>query len=541
MKTLGARNRYILRHYLLIVLVLGLAGSVLGFAAGVAAQYLLAWMLQSYLPPDTPMQISLRGTLEGILLGVVVVILFSSVPLYRLRQMRPLMIFRRDKKTVAHRTFYYLYGAVLLLFIFGLVMWHMQELRYGLYVTGAIAGLVVLAALGAHLWLFALKRLPVKTLIICQAFKGLFRKDNASRSIMLTLTTSLSIILGIHLIESNLFSTYIRSFPPDTPNFYLIDIQPSQKTDLGALIGQDHPYYPIVRARVTHVNGQPIDRARERRRRGDNLSRVFNLTYRGHLLADERIIKGSGLFRPDWRQPQVSIMDTIAERHPMDVGDTIRFNIQGVPLQARIASIRTRENASLSPFFYFVFQEKTLKDAPQTLFTALRVPTERIGALQTQVVNRFPNIGAINVSATVRVFGDMMQQLSRVVRLFSILSMAAGCLILISAVFATRAERMAESVYYKVMGADTFFVFKVFSMENALLGLLSGLAALGLAQAGAFAICSRVFTIEYRLFPASCLLIVTVATSLIMVVGGLGSLAILKQRPVTYLRQQPDG
>jgi hypothetical protein len=117
------------------------------------------------------------------------------------------------------------------------------------------------------------------------------------------------------------------------------------------------------------------------------------------------------LFRPDWRQPQVSIMDTIAERHPMDVGDPIRFNIQGVSLEARIASIRTRENASLSPFLYFVFQEKTLKDAPQTLFAALRVPTKRIGTLQTQVVNRFSNIGAINVSATVLAGMQMLPNL----------------------------------------------------------------------------------------------------------------------------------
>jgi putative ABC transport system permease protein len=540
MKTLGAGNGYILRHYLLIVLVLGLAGTVLGLAAGVGVQWLLAGLLGAYLPPTTDMHVSLKGIAEGIFLGLVVVAVFSSVPLYRLQQMRPLTILRREEKSSKRVSIDYLYYTAVLIFIFGLAMWHIQQLRFGFYVTGAIAALIALAALAAHLLLLGLKHLRVRTLVIRQAVKGLFRKSNASRSIILTLTTSLAMILCIHLIESNLFATYVRSFPADTPNLYFVDIQPSQKHAFAAMVGYDLEFYPIVRARVTHVNGQPVDRAQERRKRGDNLARVFNLTYRDHLLPDERIIKGTALFRSDWRQPQVSIMDTIAQMHSMDVGDTIDFTIQGVPLQARIASIRQRSDASLSPFFYFVFQKEQLQDAPQTLFTAVKVPSERAVQLQTRVVKRFANVSVIDLSEAIRVFGQQMRQLSQVVRLFSLMSMTAGCLILVSAVFATRAERTTESVYYKILGAGKVFVLKVFSIENALLGMLSGLAALALAQVGAFIVCSRVFSIPYQLFGVSSLFIVAAAMLLVVLVGVLSSLSILIQRPVTYLRQQPD-
>ena len=66
----------------------------------------------------------------------------------------------------------------------------------------------------------------------------------------------------------------------------------------------------------------------------------------------------------------------------MDFGDRLRFKIQGIPLEAEVVSLRTRTRESMQPFFYFVFPEAVLREAPQTIFTALRVPPGDIAALQ---------------------------------------------------------------------------------------------------------------------------------------------------------------
>ena len=541
MKTVGATGRFITIHFMLMVFFLGAAGTGAGILAGAAVQGGLAWMLVPFLPERLDLSISWAGVAEAILLGFSVVALFSFLPLYRLKEMRPVAIFNRQPSTGANRWPYYLSGLMILLFFFALVLWHMRDLRFGFYFVGAVIAMILAAALLAQLVLWAIKRLPVHHLALRQAIKGLFRQGNATRAIMITLTVSLSVIFGDHLIEKNLNATFVQSFPADSPNAFFMDIQPDQTEAFAAAIGRPVQFFPIVRARITKVNDQAIDRSREGKKRRDNLSRVFNLTYREGLLDDESLIDGDTLFRNDWTEAQVSVMDTVVEMREMKIGDRLGFKIQGVPLTARISSIRTRDSGSLSPFFYFVFPGSVLEQAPQTLFAAMTVAPGQMGPLQTKIVSRFPNISVIDMSQTIGILARLMARLSRIVRVFSLFSIAAGILILVSAVFATRAERVVESVYYKILGAGRRFVFTVFALENLLVGLLSSALALAMAQAGAYWVCKVKFDIGYRPFLSVSLLMVAATVALVVTVGMIASRSIMAKKPVAYLREQQNG
>lgn len=191
----------------------------------------------------------------------------------------------------------------------------------------------------------------------------------------------------------------------------------------------------------------------------------------------------------------------------------------------------------MSPFFYFVFPEKILKDAPQTIFAALNVDESRVRTVQNTIVARFPNISVIDVSETIRIFSKLMEQLDRIVRFFTLLSIAAGILILISAIFATRAERIIESVYYKVLGAKKLFVFQVFALENMLIGLLSGLLALIMSETAAFMVCRHMFDISYRFYLPSSVLMMFLSVFLIVVIGIVTSKSILDKKPIAFLRE----
>jgi len=540
MKTVGATGRFITTHFMLMVFVLGAVGTGVGILAGAVVQGGLAWMMTPFLPERLDLALSWTGVAEAVLLGFAVVTLFSFLPLYRLREMRPMVIFNRLPSAGTARWPYYLSSLLVLLFFLALVLWHMRDIRFGIYFVGAITALTLAAALLAQLALWMMKRLPVRSLVLRQAIKGLFRRGNATRAIMITLTVSLAVIFGDHLIEKNLNATFVQSFPADSPNAFFLDIQPDQTQAFSAAIGHAVQFYPIVRARITSVNGETIDRSREGRKRRDNLSRVFNLTYREALLDDETLLDGDTLFRKDWTEPQVSIMDTVVEMQHMKIGDRISFKIQGVPLTARISSIRTRDNQSLSPFFYFVFPDSVLKQAPHTLFAAVKVSPGQMGPLQTSIVSRFPNISVIDMSQTIGILARLMVRLSRIVRVFSLFSIAAGILILVSAVFATRAERMVESVYYKILGAGRRFVLSVFALENMLVGLLSSTLALAMAQTGAFWVCTVKFNIGYRPFLSVSLLMLAATVALTVTVGMAASRSILAKKPVTYLREQQN-
>jgi putative ABC transport system permease protein len=534
----GAKSSSITRHYIFILSILGLAGTVIGLLAGLFLQYALNVLFKGLLPAHVSLIISWQAVLEGLCLGVLVVGLFSFIPLHRLKDIKPIIIFRKERIRSKRGLLIYLSAFLIFSFSLLLVFWQVKELKTALnFVLGVILLIVTTALLTATV-LFILKRTRVRSLLIRQAIKGLFRPKNATHPIIITLTASLGVIFAIYLIEQNLDENFIRSYPEDAPNVFFLDIQPSQLAEFKKTLGIAAEFYPIIRAKILSVNGDKINRRQERRRRGDNLARTFNLTYRNYLLKDEVIVKGKNLFRKDWDDLQVSVMDTVADIRRMKIGDRITFKIQGVPLQARISSIRSRTHESISPFFYFVFPENALHDAPQTIFTAVRVAKQQISALQTKIVENFPNVSVIDTTELLTVFTAIVKKLSLIVRFFAAFSMAAGILIILSSILATRYARIQEAVYYKILGARGTFVLGVFTLENIVLGLVSAALALLISQAGSWLICKRVLHISYQPFIFESILLMAATVLLVVGVGLVSSISILRKKPVVFLREQ---
>jgi putative ABC transport system permease protein len=538
MKTIGATSRFFTRHYIVILSVLGLGGTLLGLFGGLFLQNVLNVLFVGLVPPNVQLHISWQAVVQGLGLGVFVVGLYSFLPLYRLKDIKPVAVFRKETIPAQKGRPFYLIAVLLFAFFLMLVLWQVQDIKTGLYFVGGVILLIIISAFLAGTVLYLLKRLKVKVLIIRQAIRGLYRPKNATKPIIITLTASLSVIFSIYQIEQNLDTAFIQSYPAAAPNLFFLDILPAQMERFSDTLGMKVQYYPIIRARIQTINGEKINRQKERQRRSDNLARTFNLTYRNYLLEDEMIVKGSRLYNDDWGDLQVSVMDTVAKIKDMDVGDRITFNIQGVPLQARISSIRTRTRESIRPFFYFVFPEKTLRDAPQTIFTAVKVPRIRIPVIQTKIAANFPNISTVDVTETLKIFTHVMRKLSLIVRFFALFSMVAGILIILSSVLATRFARIQEAVYYKILGAKSAFVVAVFTLENLFLGLVSAVLALVLSQTGSWIICSKVFDISYKPFLVESFYLIAATVLLIVAVGLLPSISILRQKPVVFLRNQ---
>jgi putative ABC transport system permease protein len=539
MKAIGARGRFIVLHYCRVVFSLGLAGTSLGLAGSILLERILIALFQGFLPSGIEPGISGASMLEGLVLGSVVVALFTLQPLLRLLEVRPRVIFGKTGQAGQGR-FPWLFILANVFFFSGMVVWRLREIKTGTYFVLGMGLLIAISFACTDVLLRILKRTSVEHLVFRQAIKGLFRPGNATRAIIVTLTASLTVISALMLVQRNLDETFVRSYPADSPNLFFIDIQPAQKDDFAKELGIDAIYYPVVRGTVLSVNNERIDREKESKKRGDNLGREFNLTYREHLLNDERIVAGSALFMPDRTYTQVSVMDTVAKMRNMKIGDTIVLRVQGIPITARISSIRTRTHASLQPFFYFVFQEATLRDAPQTLFTAIRIQKDSIPALQNRIAARFPNVSIIDVTETISVFARIMTRLSRIVSFFTLFSVAAGVLIIVSSVFATRYARIQEAVFFTILGARARFVLAVFAAENLLIGLASGLLAIVFSQTTTFIVCKYALDISFRSFIGKDLTII-LFTMIVVVAAGLGaSVPALQQKPAVFLREQTE-
>ncbi|GFO53728.1 membrane protein [Geomonas sp. Red276] len=540
MKAVGARSRYIIGHFLAVTLLLGVAGTIAGLAASFALQRYLPKLFSGLIPAQVDYTISGWAVAEGVTIGFIVVLLFTALPLYRLKEVKPRIILGKEEQEGFWTRSTGVIGGTGTLFFFAMVLLKIRDLTTGLYFVGAVIGLVFAAFVLASIILWGLKRLRPKNLALRQALKGLFRPRNASRPILVTLSAGLAVIFAITLVEKNLDASFIQSFPPGAPTVFFIDIQPGQKDDFAKTLGSRGEFFPIIRATIGAINGKPIDMAKQRQSRGDNLSREFNLTYRDYLLSDERITDGKTLFRNDWQVSQVSVLDTVLKMHEMKAGDTLTFRVQGIPIEARISSIRTRKSSGFTPYFYFVFPPSVLADAPQTLFCAARIDKREIAAVQNRIVQRFPNISVIDLTQTAELFGRIMGRLSTIVRFFTSFSLVAGILIVISSVFATRYARTQEAVYFTILGARVRFVLAVFAVENLFLGLSSGVIALAISQVASLVICRKSLDMEYHPYLAQSLLLVLATTVLVMMVGMAATIPILRQKPVVFLREHAE-
>jgi len=539
-RALGASGAFLFKHYLVLVLSLSIVGCGVGLFAAYVLEQNFTLIFAGLLPDNIKLGLSVVDVAEGTLLGLCVVCFFSFFPLRGVASVKPVAVLRKESASQQSPATYMFFACGVVLFT-GLIIRQLDDVKIGLYFVGGTFALVALITALVSAAMFFIRRIKKGGLALRQALRSMLRPGNAAITITVTLSSALTLLLAIGLVQNDLRSTYISSYPEDAPNLFCIDIQKNQKDGFVKLTGEGVELFPIVRARLLAINDKKVQREVERKRRGDSLTREFNLTYRKGLLADEVLDQGETLFGEDDLAPglvPVSLLDSVAEMGDMGMGDILTFNVQGLVLKAQVVSIRSRTKSMLYPFFYFVFTEKDLGAAPQTFFAALNVPPQKIGQLENKAVKQFPNISTINVAETAKELGRIMEKLSSVINFFSMFSIAAGLLILVSSILATRLARIQEAVFYKILGANSLFVWKVFVMENLILALTSGLCALLVAQVASWALCFFVFNIEHQPYFLFCFLLLFSSCLIVVATGVVSSLSIIRKKPGQFLQKK---
>src|SRR5262249_55316999 len=132
---------------------------------------------------------------------------------------------------------------------------------------------------------------------------------------------------------------------------------------------------PVLRARVTGVVGQErqLESFEDVRALG-SLAREYTVTYRPQLEDNETVVQGAFWNGPSG-DPEVSVEKGLHERFQINVGDTVRFDILGKTISARVTSIREVDwRDSRSGGFMFVFRPGVLDTMPQWFIAPLKGP-----------------------------------------------------------------------------------------------------------------------------------------------------------------------
>jgi putative ABC transport system permease protein len=551
LKCLGARSGQIISVYILQVMTLGLAGSLLGvvMARGVLASIPLMLGASTSILAQAHYGVSWSAAVQGMAIGVLVSLLFSVVPLLHVRFIKPSLLLRDESVRRARDWAGMAVIAVVSLALVALTAWQAASLKVGIVVCLGFAGLaVVLHLAGRALIALIAPMANSRSFPLRHAVLHLSRPGNQTRVILLAVGLGAFFIVGVRSLQASLLSEFSLQVAANAPDMFLLDIQKGQADGVRAFLGDpahgagEFQLIPVLRARVVGVAGAEmnLDGADEVRQRGVSIGREFTITYRDHLESNERVIQGAF-----WNGPsaaaEVSVEKLIAERARLHVGDTMRFDVLGRIVAARVTSIRDVEwRESRNGGFVFVFRPGVLDQAPQTFVTPLKGP-EGLSArarFQHDLVERFPNVSIIDFHEVLETVRDVMSKVTLAITVVGGLVLFSGGLILIGAVAMTKFQRVYEAAVFKTLGANTRTIARMLLFEYGVLGSLAGLIGSLGAIVLTWGVSRYALEIPWRVFAGEHIAGVLATALLVAVIGVVSSLDVLRNKPLATLRAE---
>src|SRR6185436_12281193 len=221
LKCVGARSRQIISVYILQVVALGFAGSLLGvgIARAAIAAIPLALGPSSSLLAQARYGVTWSAALQGIGIGVLVSLLFSVVPLLQVRFIRPSLLLRDEKPK---RRIDWTGIAVMLAVIVALVAltaWQAASLRIGLVVCGGFAGLaVVLVLAGRGLVAVVSPLANSRSFPLRHAVLHLSRPGNQTRVVLLAVGLGSFFIVGVRSLQASLLGEFSLQTAANSPD-----------------------------------------------------------------------------------------------------------------------------------------------------------------------------------------------------------------------------------------------------------------------------------------------------------------------------------
>jgi putative ABC transport system permease protein len=221
------------------------------------------------------------------------------------------------------------------------------------------------------------------------------------------------------------------------------------------------------------------------------------------------------------------------------LGDEIVWDVQGVPLPSRVASLREVEWARFEPNFFVVFPEGPLDEAPQTYATLIRIEDPLARArFQRDIVETFPNVSTLDLSQVQQAVEAILARVAWALRFMALFSLAAGAVVLLGAVGASRYQRIREGVLLRTLGATRAQVLRILIAEYLSLGALASLSALLLSCGAGWALVRFGFETAFTLPGPALAGLALGVTALTVAVGLWSSTEVFRQTPLEVLRAE---
>lgn len=480
MKSLGASAGRIRSLYVSQLLFLGIIASLFGLLLGellqrsVAVSLLQAYQIRLGVASVYPYGLSFFS-------GILCLIFFALPALWHLPAIPPLKILRRE---LAVNMPHIWQQALLALFaVLTLVMLFSRDVELALSISGALLA-VILITIAAAYGLLLLSRKMVLRLggFWRLAFANLQRQRGQSVVQILVFSIAIMLLFTLTIVRTSLIEEWKVQVPDEAPNHFLVNIPPAELSAVQSLLAENQvrpePLYPMMRARLTHING--VETTEEQRSIANALRRELNVTWSDTLAEDNKILEG--LWWDKWQRseanlPGVSVEVDTATEIGLKIGDKLQFSFGGLLLDAEVASVRSLDWRSMRPNFFFIFEPGTLDAYSPTFITSIYLPAEQKSVINKLLLDH-PTILVMELDRIIGQIRSIVNQVSDGVLLVLWLTLIGGCLVLLAAVMGSIAARKQQAGLLRALGSPRRLIVGSICAEFAILGFLAGLIAI---------------------------------------------------------------
>lgn len=536
LKTLGADGRWIgqsmLIDLLLLGLVAGVAGALLGWIGQAALIAVLGDLLGFALPAASGWPL-----LWAVLLGLAVLLGFAAPPLLAVRGTPPLRVLQRDVDE-GRSPWVAVVGGAAALALIGLQARDAELAAWVL--AGAVASAALLAGLG---WLLIRALLPLRQsggTALRFGLGNIARRQALSVVQIVALGLALLSLYLVTVVRNDLLVGWRDRLPPDTPNQFLINIQPEQLDPLKAFFAEhgfaDLKFWPMTRARLTALNGQPVD--------GDTfadpetrdwINREFNLSWTDRFGDDNTLIDGQWWPADTQGEPWLSVEDYGVERLGLKIGDTLTLQFADGERTLSVYNTRKTRWDSFRPNFFLVAAPGVLDGAPAQWLTSFYLPHGQRGLLP-ELIRAFPNLTVLDLDAAMSEVRSIVDRIVGAIEVIFAFTLLAGMAVLLAAMEASRGERIRESALLRTLGARGATIRNGLIAEYAVLGAIAGAVAALAAQGLAWLLATRLFELDYTPDPLTWIAGTLAGALLVALLGWVTMRSVIRTPPSQVLR-----
>ncbi len=492
LQVLGARPGLVVRVFLIQAAGVGVVGGLIGGLIGTLAQDILVMLLAGWLPAGSGLAVDWRALSWGLALSIATAIGFAALPLAAMRGLRPLAVMRGDGSAGGGLA---ATAALSLLLLAGFMVIAALEARswvLGPMFVGILAvGSAINAGLGAlSLWSIARLKPRLFGFGIRHGLANLGRPGFRPVAALVALAAAAQLLATMTAHRASLDRELDLTGRSSLPGFFAVDVQDDQVDDFRALLAKefklsDVALSPVVRARLTAINGATPsggdDATREAERNRFMRRREQNLSWRNAPDELAEHISAGRWMSSDGKRVECSLEQRFAKNIGAKLGDTLAFDVQGVPVDAVVTSLRTVRWASLRPNFFVLLSPHALIGAPTMWIAAIpQVQPDDRARLPGVLAAHFPNVTAFDIADTGARVTAVIDRVVLAVRGVAALALVAGLAVLIGVALSTARARRTDASLIAVLGGGRRTLLASLTAEFAVLGLVA--AALGSGQ-----------------------------------------------------------